>query len=79
MSKTPPLTLDADRELIRHLGGPAQLARMMGLTSRHSVQRVHNWTQRGIPPAVKLQYPEIFLAPRLLKQAAQKAEATHGR
>ena len=55
-------TLDADRALIQSLGGPTQLARLLKLEKFGSVQRIQNWTVRGIPPAVKLAYPEIFLA-----------------
>lgn len=54
--------LEADRKLIQQLGGPTQLAKLLGFHKSGSVQRVQNWTVRGIPPAVKLAHPEIFLA-----------------
>lgn len=54
--------LEADRALIQSLGGPTQLAKLLGYQKPGSVQRVQNWTVRGIPPAVKLAHPDIFLA-----------------
>jgi hypothetical protein len=56
MNKNDQLQLDAD--LIAQLGGPSTLAKRLGFNSK---QRVHNWLTRGIPPAVKLAYPKIFL------------------
>ena len=50
-----------DTELIAYYGGPAKLARMLGFPEQGGVQRIQNWTTRGIPPAVKVQFPEIFL------------------
>ena len=50
--------LQFDKDLITHLGGPSTLAKRLGFSSK---QRVHNWLVRGIPPAVKLAYPKIFL------------------
>lgn len=64
------LTAIADRQLIDSLGGPAQLAKTLGFTSRGGVQRVHNWKERGIPAAVKLQFPEIFLVERMAAEPA---------
>jgi hypothetical protein len=53
--------LDDDKALIESYGGSARLARILGLTGVGAVQRVNNWKTRGIPPAVKLGYPHIFL------------------
>jgi hypothetical protein len=50
--------LQLDKDLIVQLGGPTTLAKRLGFSSK---QRVHNWLIRGIPPAVKLAYPKIFL------------------
>jgi len=50
-----------DTDLISHYGGPAKLARLLGYPEQGGVQRIQNWTTRGIPPAVKVQFPEIFL------------------
>ncbi len=63
-------TLDSDRRLIQALGGPTQLAKRLGFQKPGSVQRVQNWTVRGIPPAVKLAHPEIFLASNKRKRSA---------
>ena len=66
-----------DTELISHYGGPAKLARLLGFPEQGGVQRIQNWTTRGIPPAVKVQFPEIFLnAPTALASSdvAQESE-----
>jgi hypothetical protein len=52
-------TIEQDAELIAKLGGPSALARLLG--PECSKQRVHNWLTRGIPAAVKLRHPELFL------------------
>jgi hypothetical protein len=52
------IQLQSDRDLIAYLGGPTTLAKRLGFNSK---QRVHNWLTRGIPPAIKLTYPKIFL------------------
>lgn len=53
-----------DRELIDRLGGPAKVAELLGFDkTKGGVQRVHNWKERGIPPAIKLAHPDIFLNP----------------
>jgi hypothetical protein len=54
--------LDRDRALIAAMGGPARVAELLGL-KKHGTQRVHNWTSRGIPAAVKLMRPDLFLIP----------------
>jgi hypothetical protein len=50
--------LQFDKDLIAKHGGASALAKQLGFASK---QRVHNWMTRGIPPAVKLAYPKIFL------------------
>lgn len=62
MNTKHPTTLEADQELIKSLGGPTKLAELLGFKKAGSVQRVQNWTVRGIPAAVKLAHPAIFLA-----------------
>lgn len=47
-----------DKALIDSLGGPSKVAKLIGC---NSPQVVHNWTTRGIPAAVKLAHPRIFL------------------
>jgi hypothetical protein len=66
-------TIEADRSLIQSLGGPTQLAKRLGYQKPGSVQRVQNWTVRGIPPAVKLAHPDIFLTE--LRTATESAGA----
>ncbi len=56
--------LEADRALIDSLGGAAKVAKLLGYASPGGVQRVHNWKVRGIPAAVKLERPELFLVGR---------------
>ncbi len=53
-----------DKQLIEELGGPAKVAELLGYNKDGGVQRVHNWTTRGIPPKVKLAHPDIFLKSR---------------
>lgn len=47
-----------DAARIKELGGPAKVAKLVGA---RSTQRVQNWIHRGIPPAVKLLHPALFL------------------
>lgn len=56
-------TQHRDAALIKALGGAAEVARRLDLDSAKGVQRVHNWTVRGIPAAVRLQHLEIFGQP----------------
>ncbi|CBJ38302.1 conserved protein of unknown function [Ralstonia solanacearum CMR15] len=52
----------SDWQIIESLGGPAVVAKLLGYDSqRGGVQRVHNWRSRGIPSAVKLANPSLFL------------------
>lgn len=44
---------------------------MLGFDKDGGVQRVHNWLTRGIPPAIKVSRPDLFM-PEL---AATTAEA----
>lgn len=55
-------TMD-DRTRIERLGGPAKVAELLGYEKDGGTQRVHNWTVRGIPAKVKLEHPDLFLAP----------------
>lgn len=69
-----------DQELIESMGGPTKVAERLGYTKRGGVQRVSNWLRRGIPAAVKVQHPELFLdkQPRKRKGAKATAAATAG-
>ena len=53
--------MHSDSNLIDELGGPSKLAELLGFSKLGGAQRVHNWRVRGIPPSVKLQYPNVFL------------------
>ncbi len=72
-------SIEADRALIHSMGGPTKLAHRLGYDKPGSVQRVQNWTVRGIPAAVKLAHPDIFLADRLTERATPDPEVSHGR
>lgn len=50
-----------DLEIIRRHGGPAKLAELLKFDKKSGTQRVFNWMKRGIPPAVKLSNPKIFM------------------
>lgn len=51
-----------DKDRIKTLGGPTKVAELLGYDkAKGGVQRVQNWLDRGIPPAVKLEFPHIFL------------------
>lgn len=55
------MSKQTDRELIACLGGPTKVAELLNLPKYGGVQRVQNWTQRGIPAAVKVAHPRIFM------------------
>ena len=65
--------IEQDRVLIDSLGGPAKVATLLGLKRLGGVQRVHNWRARGIPAAVKLARPDLFLAQGLIALPAPEA------
>ncbi len=59
-------TLHPDAELIKTLGGPSKLAETLGFDkAAGGAQRVQNWMTRGIPAAVKVQRPDLFLSGRV--------------
>lgn len=62
MFKSEPMeTLNQDRALIQSLGGPSKVAELLALPKKGGLQRVQNWLTRGIPPAVKVQRPDLFM------------------
>lgn len=63
----------SDQKLIEALGGPAKVAELLGLQKYGGVQRVQNWTVRGIPYKVKVEHPQIFM-PELAASSAQVAQ-----
>jgi hypothetical protein len=52
----------ADWALIAKLGGPSKVAELLEYPKEGGAQRVQNWKARGIPAAVKLARPDLFLA-----------------
>lgn len=57
----------ADAALIQGNGGARAVAEKLGA----SQQRVQNWITRGIPAAVKVQWPGMFL-PNLVKKGGKQ-------
>lgn len=55
--------MSTDESLIKRLGGAAKVAELLGYDKAGGVQRVHNWCKRGIPPRVKIERPDLFMAP----------------
>jgi hypothetical protein len=53
--------IERDRGLIESLGGPAKVSDLLGLDRAGGVQRVQNWKSRGIPAAVKVSRPDLFM------------------
>jgi len=53
--------MNPDTSLIEELGGPTKVAELLGYDKAGGPQRVHNWTKRGIPAAVKVARPDLFL------------------
>lgn len=50
-----------DAITIDQLGGSTKVAKLLGMTTPGSVQRVANWRVRGIPAAVKIEHKQYFL------------------
>jgi hypothetical protein len=54
--------MNQDKNLILSLGGPTKVCSLLGFDkAKGGAQRVQNWMTRGIPPKVKLDYPDLFL------------------
>lgn len=53
--------IEQDRQRIAELGGPAKVAEMLRFEKGRGTQRVHNWCSRGIPAAVKVRWPNLFM------------------
>lgn len=62
-----------DKTRIEQLGGAAKVAELLGYDKEGGVQRVHNWIARGIPPAVKVQRPDLFMPELLGAEPASSA------
>lgn len=50
-----------DAKLIEALGGPTRIAELICVEKMGGVQRIQNWTVRGIPAAMKVKYPHLFM------------------
>lgn len=61
-----------DKEVIAQLGGATKVAQLLG----YSIQRVQNWTVRGIPAQVKVDHPDLFLQHALAKAAQTLTDDT---
>jgi hypothetical protein len=57
-----------DKDLIINLGGPAKVAQLLGY-GKWGTNRVSNWMKRGIPAAVKIDFPDLFLRPNIARKA----------
>lgn len=69
--------MNKDAHLIDGLGGAAKVAELLGYDKRKGgTQRVHNWRSRGIPSAVRLEHPDLFMQEKGAPAVAQP-EATH--
>lgn len=58
-----------DKTRILKLGGPAKVARLLGL-GKWGTNRVSNWMARGIPAAEKVKRPDLFLAEEVPSEPA---------
>ncbi len=63
-----------DAEIIQSIGGPAEVARLLGYERNGGTQRVFNWLKRGIPDSVKLKHQKTLLK-EARNRAAKKAVA----
>jgi hypothetical protein len=61
----------SDAQLIRQLGGPTKVAGLLSLPKFGGAQRVQNWMARGIPAAVKVQRPDLFMPQLATNQTAE--------
>jgi hypothetical protein len=50
-----------DADLILRLGGPTKVAGLLSLPKFGGAQRVQNWMARGIPSAMKVMRPDLFM------------------
>lgn len=66
-----------DNELIALHGGPTKFAQLLGMDGAKGVRRVCNWKRRGIPAAIKVAFPVLFLQ-QIWPELAQPKEQAHG-
>lgn len=65
-----------DRDIIAALGGPKNMARLLGYALPSGQWRVNNWVQRGIPANVKLNRTDLLKTARRLIARNRKCSAT---
>lgn len=63
-----------DKDLIKSLGGPTKVARLLGYEGAKGVARVAMWCRRGIPAKVKLEHIGLFVRPMLEGGAKESAK-----
>lgn len=68
------MNIETDRKLIAQLGGPSAVASMLGF-KKHGAQRVNNWIHRGIPPSIRVAYPNLFFLDVMEKSGTNSATA----
>lgn len=49
-----------DNQIIEYHGGASKVCELLGWSKKGGVQRIHNWTLRGIPALEKLKRPDLF-------------------
>lgn len=62
-----------DMQRIALLGGPVALAARLKL-GKHGASVVTHWRHRGIPAAMKVRHPELFMVPIAALKKALKGE-----
>lgn len=61
-----------DQQTIATMGGAAKVSRLLGYGPM-GTQRVHNWMRRGIPAAVRVEHPHLFM-PNMAQALANTAQ-----
>ena len=49
-----------DQNIIETLGGPAAMARLLGMKNPGGTRRIHNWQTRGIPSKIKVDHAKTI-------------------
>jgi len=63
------LTAHETKALIARVGGPSELARILGIDGeKWWPQRINNWKARGMPPAVVLKHYDVIQGLRAEKR-----------
>ena len=69
--------IERDQKLIADLGGPSKVAELLNFPKAGGQQRVQNWLSRGIPPSIKVKWPDIFMRELPFVQQPRAQEATN--